>query len=126
MAAEKKPRIRVRRVYETPEPAEDGTRVLVDRLWPRGLRKEAAALDAWCKQAAPSAELRKWYGHTPERFAEFAERYRAELATDAGAEGLDELLRAASDARVLTLLTASKDLSLAHTRVLEEVLGERG
>lgn len=74
--------VRVRRVYDPPEPA-DGARVLVDRLWPRGLAKADARLTAWCKDAAPSTELRRWYAHRPERFAEFAERYRVELDRDA-------------------------------------------
>jgi uncharacterized protein YeaO (DUF488 family) len=70
--------VRVRRVYEEPEPA-DGTRVLVDRIWPRGLAKAKAALDEWCKDVAPSDELRKWYSHDPDRFEEFGRRYQLEL-----------------------------------------------
>jgi uncharacterized protein YeaO (DUF488 family) len=66
--------VRVRRVYEEPEPG-DGTRVLVDRIWPRGLTKAKAALDEWCKDVAPSDELRKWYSHDPDRFEEFGRRY---------------------------------------------------
>ena len=73
-----KPDVRVRRVYDEPEP-EDGTRVLVDRIWPRGLTKDKARLDQWFKQVAPSTELRKWYSHDPERFEEFGRRYREEL-----------------------------------------------
>ncbi|MFI8852814.1 DUF488 domain-containing protein [Streptomyces sp. NPDC053499] len=118
-------RIQVRRVYEEPDPGSDGTRVLVDRVWPRGLSKEEAALDAWHKEVAPSAELRKWYGHDPDRFEEFAERYRAELATDEGERAMGELLEAASGAGVLTLLTAVKDPSIGHTRVLAEELEGR-
>lgn len=68
----------VKRVYETAQP-DDGYRVLVDRLWPRGVSKERAALDEWDKELAPSTELRKWFGHAPERFAEFTRRYQAEL-----------------------------------------------
>jgi uncharacterized protein YeaO (DUF488 family) len=71
-------RVQVRRVYEEPEP-EDGTRVLVDRIWPRGLTRAKAALDEWCKDVAPSGELRRWYGHDPGRFEEFGRRYRVEL-----------------------------------------------
>jgi uncharacterized protein YeaO (DUF488 family) len=70
--------VRVRRAYEEPE-ADDGTRVLVDRLWPRGLSKARAALDEWCKNVAPSPELRTWYSHDPDRFAEFSHRYQQEL-----------------------------------------------
>jgi hypothetical protein len=69
------PRVRLGRVYDE-RTAEDGTRVLVDRLWPRGLTKDRADLDEWCKQIAPSSALRKWYGHDPDRFAEFSRRYR--------------------------------------------------
>ncbi len=83
--------VRIGRVYEA-RTGEDGTRVLVDRLWPRGLTKDRADLDEWCKQIAPSADLRRWYGHDPDRFAEFARRYRAELDHPARAEHL-QLLR---------------------------------
>ena len=72
-------KVQVRRAYEDPAPG-DGTRVLVDRIWPRGLTKARAALGEWCKEIAPSTELRKWYGHDPERFGEFSRRYQAELA----------------------------------------------
>src|ERR1039457_6741123 len=72
-------KVQVRRAYENPAQG-DGTRVLVDRIWPRGLTKARAALDEWCKEIAPSTELRKWYGHDPERFEEFGRRYQAELA----------------------------------------------
>jgi uncharacterized protein YeaO (DUF488 family) len=71
--------IRVRRVYDAPSP-DDGARVLVDRVWPRGLRKDAARLDSWDKDVAPSTELRKWYGHDPAKFGEFRQRYVAELS----------------------------------------------
>src|SRR6516165_4655813 len=77
--------VRVRRVYDEPE-ADDGTRVLVDRIWPRGMTKARAALGEWCKDVAPSTELRKWYGHDPDRFEEFTRRYRLEL-TDPGRAG---------------------------------------
>ena len=70
--------MRIARVYDEPNP-DDGVRVLVDRLWPRGLRKNDARIDRWCKNVAPSTELRHWYGHQPERFAEFAQRYLTEL-----------------------------------------------
>ncbi|MGP3990228.1 DUF488 domain-containing protein [Streptomyces sp. 3N207] len=125
MAAKKKPKIQVRRVYEEPDPATDGARVLVDRVWPRGLAKEEAALDAWHKEIAPSTELRKWYGHDPDRFDEFAERYRAELATEEGEQVIGDLLETASGAGTLTLLTAVKDPSIGHTRVLADELKNR-
>ena len=70
--------VQIRRVYDPPQP-DDGRRVLVDRLWPRGLSKERARLDDWCREIAPSTELRKWYDHDPDRYVEFARRYRAEL-----------------------------------------------
>ena len=71
--------VAIKRVYDQPEPG-DGTRILVDRLWPRGLSKERAKVDAWLKEVAPSNDLRKWFGHDPEKFAEFRRRYEAELA----------------------------------------------
>lgn len=97
-------------------------RVLVDRIWPRGLSKKAAELDEWAKDAAPSSELRRWYGHRPERFPEFARRYRAELREPAGRAAVERLLEAAGDGP-WTLLTATKDLEHAHTGVLADVLG---
>ncbi|MEV5596267.1 DUF488 family protein [Streptomyces sp. NPDC052496] len=114
--------IRQRRVYEEPEAA-DGVRVLVDRLWPRGLAKDAARLDEWCKDVAPSKELRTWYGHRPERYEEFAERYRAELAAAPAEEALGRLREYAA-AGPLTLLTATKGVEFSHVTVLAEVLGE--
>lgn len=112
--------IRVRRIYE-PKHRGDGTRVLVDRLWPRGIKKDAAGFDEWCKQAAPSTELRKWYAHDPQRFDEFRRRYRAELR---GGEGKDavEHLRELAGKRTLTLLTATKELDISGAAVLAEVL----
>ncbi|MFI1265076.1 MULTISPECIES: DUF488 domain-containing protein [Streptomyces] len=114
--------LRVRRVYEAPEPA-DGARVLIDRLWPRGLSKADARLTEWCKDVAPSNELRRWYGHQGERFEEFAERYRAELAQEAAREALERLRGLAAEGP-LTLLTATKDVSSSHATVLTEMLQE--
>lgn len=114
--------VNVKRIYEDPSSA-DGRRVLVDRLWPRGLRKEDAALDVWLRDVAPSQELRRWYGHDPDRFDEFAERYRAELADTGAAEALAELREYVS-AGPVTLLTAVRDLNYAHTAVLAEILRE--
>ncbi|MEU0841828.1 DUF488 family protein [Streptomyces sp. NPDC005962] len=114
------PGIRVRRVYEAPEP-DDGTRVLVDRIWPRGLAKADARLDEWAKAAAPSTELRRWYGHEPERFAEFARRYRAELAEPERREAVDHL-RALAGQGTLTLLTAVKDVSHGHAGLLADAV----
>ncbi|KOG76232.1 DUF488 domain-containing protein [Streptomyces varsoviensis] len=112
--------VRVRRVYDAPAPA-DGTRVLVDRLWPRGLSKAAAELDEWDKDVAPSDELRRWYGHDPDKFDEFAERYRAELAEEDGERAVRELCERAGSGR-LTLLTATKDVERGHVVVLAEVV----
>ena len=108
--------IRVRRVYEEPSPA-DGARVLVDRIWPRGLRKDAARLDEWAKDVAPSTELRTWYGHDPAKFDEFTRRYTAELDEPGARQALTRLRALAAD-RPLTLLTATKDLDLSQAAVL--------
>jgi uncharacterized protein YeaO (DUF488 family) len=113
-------RVRVRRVYEEPSP-QDGYRVLVDRLWPRGLTKAKAALDEWCKDVAPSDELRKWYGHDPERFEEFGRRYRLELGEPRRAEALAHLRELARD-RPLTLLTATKQPGISEAAVLAALL----
>ncbi|MEZ5320501.1 MAG: DUF488 domain-containing protein [Microthrixaceae bacterium] len=112
--------VRVRRVYEAPEP-DDGARVLVDRLWPRGISKERARLDRWCKEIAPSTELRKWYHHDPDHFAEFAERYRAELAEPERADLLDELRSLLAHGN-LTLLTATKVPDISEAAVLADLL----
>ena len=113
-------RVQVRRVYEDPEPS-DGTRVLVDRIWPRGLTKAKAALDEWCKDVAPSTELRKWYGHDPARFAEFGRRYRLELEDPERATAVAHLRSLAKD-RPLTLLTATRQADISEAAVLAEVL----
>lgn len=112
--------VHVRRIYEAPEQA-DGARVLVDRIWPRGMTKEKAHLDEWCKQVAPSTELRKWYGHVPERFDEFSRRYRAELEDPEHAEAMDHLRDLAKE-RTLTLLTATKQPEISEAEVLAELL----
>ena len=112
--------VRVRRVYEDPL-ADDGRRVLVDRLWPRGLSKESAALDDWLRDVAPSAELRTWYGHEPARFAEFRRRYLAELTEPSQLAALGKL-RGFAAAGPLTLLTATKDAGLSQAAVLAGLL----
>ncbi|MEO7071279.1 MAG: DUF488 family protein [Nostocoides sp.] len=99
----------------------DGLRVLVDRIWPRGLTKESADLDEWCKQIAPSTTLRKWYGHDPERFEEFGSRYRSELEEPERAEALTHLRKLASR-RVVTLLTASKRVEISEAVVLADLI----
>ncbi len=108
--------VRVRRVYEDPEPG-DGARVLVDRLWPRGLRKDAVALDEWFRDVAPSAGLRSWYGHDPAKFEEFRRRYIAELAGPEAQAALGRL-RALAARGPLTLLTATKDVGHSQAAVL--------
>jgi uncharacterized protein YeaO (DUF488 family) len=113
---------RLRRVYDDPSP-EDGVRVLVDRVWPRGMTKQAARLDEWIKDVAPSTALRRWYGHRPERFGEFRRRYLAELADPEPAAALDRLRRLAREGPV-TLLTATKDVESSHAAVLAERLGD--
>jgi uncharacterized protein YeaO (DUF488 family) len=114
--------IRVRRVYEQPSP-DDGARVLVDRVWPRGLRKDAARLDKWAKDVAPSTGLRTWYGHDPARFDEFRRRYTAELDQPGPREGLAQLRELAAG-RPLTLLTATKNVDLSQAVVLAGLLRE--
>lgn len=112
--------VRVRRIYDPAEP-DGGARVLVDRLWPRGVSKEHADLYEWCKDVAPSTALRQWYAHDPERFAEFARRYRAELADPARVEALAGL-RALVVQGPVTLLTAAKRADISEAAVLQGVL----
>jgi uncharacterized protein YeaO (DUF488 family) len=114
--------IRVRRVYEDPSPA-DGARVLVDRVWPRGLRKDAARLDEWAKDVAPSTELRTWYHHDPAKFDEFSQRYAAELGEPEAQQALTRL-RALAANRPVTLLTATKEIDLSQATVLAGLLRE--
>ncbi|WP_031227023.1 DUF488 domain-containing protein [Streptomyces roseochromogenus] len=111
--------VRVRRIYEPPEP-DDGRRVLVDRLWPRGLAKDEAQVDEWPKGLTPSTELRKWY-HGGGAYEEFRRRYEAELDGPEAAELLDGLRKSARKGRV-TLLTASKTPEESHAQVLAELL----
>ena len=110
----------LRRVYDDPSP-DDGIRVLVDRVWPRGLTKEAAHLDEWIKDAAPSTPLRRWYGHRPDRFTEFRRRYLAELNGQQPAAALNRLRQLIS-AGPVTLLTATKDVDHSQAAVLAELL----
>jgi uncharacterized protein YeaO (DUF488 family) len=117
-----KQRVQVKRVYDEPIRT-DGTRVLVDRLWPRGLSKDKAALDDWCKQIAPSTQLRTWYGHDPEKFDEFRRRYRAELEKPEQAGAVKHLRGLAKD-RTLTLLTATKRADISEAAVLADLIKE--
>lgn len=99
--------VRIKRVYE-PAEASDGRRVLVDRVWPRGLTKEQAALDCWMKDIAPSSALRAWFGHAPERFAEFRRKYEEELAGQEAQAPLGQLRQWSGEGAV-TLLYGAKD-----------------
>ena len=118
--------VRVKRVYERASRG-DGLRVLVDRLWPRGLSKEAAQVDLWLKEIAPSPGLRTWFAHDPDRFDEFVERYRRELARSPAREALAELTLHATHG-VVTLLFAARDELLNNAVVLkgevDAVLGQ--
>lgn len=114
--------VRVRRVYD---PVEDdgGQRVLVDRLWPRGLSRSKARIDEWCKDVAPSTELREWYGHDPAKYDEFARRYRSELDDPVRAAALGQL-RELAGSGTPTLLTATKDFAISQAAVLAELLDD--
>ncbi|WP_363350462.1 DUF488 family protein [Methylocystis echinoides] len=112
--------LRLKRVYEPPE-QDDGLRVLVDRLWPRGLAKEKAAVDHWAKEAAPSNELRRWFGHLPERWEEFAARYREELERPESQAEVAAIRRLLRESRV-TLLFAAHDEERNNAVVLRDVL----
>jgi uncharacterized protein YeaO (DUF488 family) len=113
--------IAIKRAYDVLGP-HDGLRILVDRLWPRGVSKSTLKLDAWPRELSPSTELRKWYGHDPERFAEFRKRYGEELATHK-----DQLaaLRAMLKGKTATLLTATRALDLSHAIVLRDKLQDK-
>lgn len=115
-----KHQVKVGRAYD-PRTRGDGLRVLVDRIWPRGLSKAKADLDEWCKQVAPSTELREWYGHDPELFDEFSSRYRAELQESDRAPALQHL-RSLAQRRNLTLLTATKHAEISEATVLANLL----
>jgi uncharacterized protein YeaO (DUF488 family) len=112
--------IALKRAYDEPEPS-DGTRVLVDRLWPRGLSKERAHVDLWLKEIAPSSELRTWFGHDPENFAEFRRRYEAELASETCQAALTKLRDLAKQGPV-TLVFAAHDTEHANAVVLRDLL----
>jgi uncharacterized protein YeaO (DUF488 family) len=107
----------IKRIYEPPA-ADDGYRVLVDRLWPRGVSKVAAELDEWLKDVAPTTDLRVWFNHDPGRFAEFTSRYEGELAENPAADAL----RARGDDQPVTLLYGAKDPAINHAVVLRDFL----
>ncbi|HUL09231.1 MAG TPA: DUF488 domain-containing protein [Candidatus Acidoferrum sp.] len=113
-----KPDIRLKRAYDPPAPA-DGRRILVERLWPRGLTRERAKIDHWCKEVAPSSELRRWFAHDPARWPEFRRRYRAELKGNA-----EEVARLADlcAGRRVTFVFAARDEAMNSAVVLREYL----
>jgi uncharacterized protein YeaO (DUF488 family) len=113
--------IRLKRVYEPPSRT-DGSRILVDRLWPRGLTKERAAVTLWLKDVAPSTELRKWFGHSPARWKRFQARYRKELREN---KDVLELLKRKSKAHTVTLVYAARDEQHNEALVLKRILQGR-
>lgn len=115
--------IRIKRVYEQPAD-DDGYRVLVDRLWPRGVKKTYAQLDEWNKDVAPSTALRTWWNHDPERFEEFAAKYRHELETGEALPNFIEGLRQLGDEATVTLLYGAKNPEINHAKVLRDAVAE--
>lgn len=113
-------KLTIKRIYDPPEPG-DGKRILVDRLWPRGLKRDAAALDEWFKDIAPSAELRRWFGHRPERWAEFARRYRHELAAEPAGKALQEIAALVARDHV-TLVYGARDRDHNQAVVIAEAI----
>jgi len=113
--------VNLKRAYEKPSVA-DGTRVLVDRLWPRGLTKQAAALDAWLKEVAPSNELRRWFHARPELWQMFRKKYLAELAAPEASRALEELYNLAGKRRRLTLVFSARDQERNNAVILKQLL----
>jgi len=123
MTASNTRNVRLRRAYDDPTP-DDGHRVLVDRVWPRGRTKEQLRLDTWARDLGPSTDLRKWFGHEPARWAEFQERYHAELAEPDRAEALDALAERARQGPV-TLVFGARDPEHNQARVIADELERR-
>jgi uncharacterized protein YeaO (DUF488 family) len=119
----KKSKISIKRAYEDAAPA-DGYRVLVDRMWPRGCSKATLKLDQWARDLAPSPDLRKWFGHDPERWDHFQESYRSELRAEEQQERMQHLL-AEADGRAMTLVYGAKDEEHNHALVLQQELSRR-
>ena len=113
-----KPTIAIKRAYEEPL-KKDGYRILIDKLWPRGIKKEDAALDEWAKDLAPSSALRKWFGHDPKHWSAFQKKYKAELDKN---ETIDEFVEQHSDKKKITLIYGAKDTEHNHALVLQEYL----
>lgn len=112
--------IKIKRIYEPADP-KDGFRILVDRLWPRGISKDKAKIDLWLKDIAPSPELRKWFNHKAKRFNEFKHKYRDELLKT---NALNHVFELEKEKGIVTLLYAAKDSNINHAKVLLEVLNE--
>jgi uncharacterized protein YeaO (DUF488 family) len=114
--------VTIKRAYDPPS-SKDGVRLLVDRLWPRGVKKEKAKIDLWLKEIAPSDELRRWFGHDPERWPQFRKRYRAELSKNKAA--VKTLREQARGTTILTLVYAAKDPLYNNAVVLKALLDRR-
>lgn len=112
--------LKVKRVYD-PVSTDDGKRILVDRLWPRGIKKEKAQIDEWLREISPSNELRKWYSHDPAKWAEFRKRYKQEIA---GKEELLKRIKAEARKQTVTLLFSSKELERNNAVALKEMLDQ--
>jgi uncharacterized protein YeaO (DUF488 family) len=110
--------VKIKRVYDPVSP-DDGKRILVDRLWPRGIKKEKAQIDEWLKEISPSNELRKWYSHDPAKWAEFKKRYKKELAEKSE---LLKKIKAEAKKQTVTLLFSTKELELNNAVALKEIL----
>ena len=115
--------IKIKRAYDPPD-EHDGTRILVDRLWPRGVAKADAPFDEWAKEVAPSTELRRWYGHEPDKFEEFSRQYREELARPPASDRLAQLRQFAEQGGVL-LVTATRDVEHSAAEVLLGILADQ-
>ncbi len=111
--------IKIKRIYEEPT-KDDGYRILIDRLWPRGISKERAKIDLWIKDIAPSNDLRKWYSHNSEKTKQFQKKYITELKGNS--DSLNEVKKIISDQKTITLLYASKDSKPIHAIVLQQTL----
>ena len=112
--------LKTKRVYEKRDPG-DGKRILVDRLWPRGLKREEAGIDEWMKELAPSEELRRWFGHDPEKWPEFRQRYTRELLAPDKVRLLDRVVRMAREGNV-TIVYGARDTEHNNAKVLEEIM----
>ena len=113
--------IHIKRIYEIPKKT-DGYRILVDRLWPRGVSKDRAKIDLWLKEITPSNKLRKWYGHDPQKWDEFQKRYKIELVDKL--DSLEIIKTLEKKQKIITLLYAAKDKKLTHAIVLQKILEE--